>query len=64
MKTGFSDDPWISKYIFPNGKLPSIAQIAKAAEGLFVMEDWHNLAEHYEKTLLAWYKNLLRPGFS
>ena len=56
-ETGVSDDPWISKYIFPNGKLPSIAQIGKAIEGLFVMEDWHNLAEHYEKTLLAWHKN-------
>jgi cyclopropane-fatty-acyl-phospholipid synthase len=56
-ETGFSGDPWISKYIFPNGKLPSIAQIGKAIEGLFVMEDWHNLGEHYEKTLLAWHKN-------
>lgn len=56
-ETGVSGDPWISKYIFPNGKLPSIAQIGKAIEGLFVMEDWHNLGEHYEKTLLAWHKN-------
>src|SRR3990167_9128529 len=31
-------DPWIDKYIFPNSMLPSIAQIGKAAEGLFVME--------------------------
>jgi cyclopropane-fatty-acyl-phospholipid synthase len=56
-ETGVSGDPWISKYIFPNGKTPSIAQIGKAVEGLFVMEDWHNLGEHYEKTLLAWHKN-------
>ena len=47
-------DPWINRYIFPNGMLPSIAQIAKDAEGLFVIEDIHNLSPHYEKTLLAW----------
>ena len=35
-------EPWITKYIFPNGMLPSIAQIGKAAEDIFVMEDWHN----------------------
>ncbi len=50
-------EPWIDKYIFPNGMLPSIAQIGKAAEAIFVMEDWHNLGPHYEKTLMAWYDN-------
>jgi len=30
-----SCDPWINRYIFPNGMLPSIAQIGKAAAGLF-----------------------------
>ncbi|MEK7060363.1 MAG: cyclopropane fatty acyl phospholipid synthase, partial [Patescibacteria group bacterium] len=34
-------NPWIDKYIFPGGMLPSVAQIGKAVEGLFVMEDWH-----------------------
>jgi cyclopropane-fatty-acyl-phospholipid synthase len=50
-------DPWINKYIFPNGMLPSISQIGKAVEGLFVAEDLHNLGPHYEKTLLAWHEN-------
>ncbi|MCF8332084.1 MAG: cyclopropane fatty acyl phospholipid synthase [Bacteroidales bacterium] len=45
------------KYIFPNGMLPSIAQIGKAMERLFVMEDWHNFGPDYDKTLLAWYDN-------
>ncbi|MCX5830291.1 MAG: cyclopropane fatty acyl phospholipid synthase [Deltaproteobacteria bacterium] len=49
-----SGDPWIDRYIFPNGRLPSIAQIAKAVEDLFVIEDLHNLSPHYEKTLQAW----------
>ena len=48
---------WIDKYIFPNGMLPSIAQIARAMEGLFVMEDWHNFGPDYDKTLMAWYQN-------
>ncbi|MBN1664750.1 MAG: cyclopropane fatty acyl phospholipid synthase [Deltaproteobacteria bacterium] len=47
-------DAWMNRYIFPNGMLPSMAQIAKAAESLFVIEDIHNLAPHYHKTLLAW----------
>lgn len=50
-------DPWIDKYIFPNGMLPSTSQIAKAYEGLFVMEDWHNFGENYDKTLMAWFHN-------
>ncbi|WP_187170439.1 cyclopropane fatty acyl phospholipid synthase [Salidesulfovibrio onnuriiensis] len=55
-----SCDPWINKYIFPNGMLPSSAQIAEAAEGLFVIEDWHNLGPHYDRTLMAWNDNFQR----
>ena len=50
-------DPWIEKYIFPNSMLPSAKQICEASEGIFVMEDWHNFSTHYDKTLMAWYKN-------
>lgn len=49
--------PWIAKYIFPNGMLPSITQIGKATEKLFIMEDWQNLGIDYYKTLLAWHQN-------
>jgi len=51
------NDPWIEKYIFPNSMIPSIKQISKAIEGLFVMEDWHNFGADYDKTLMAWHKN-------
>jgi cyclopropane-fatty-acyl-phospholipid synthase len=51
-------DPWIDKYIFPNGMLPSLEQLGRAIEGVFVMEDWHNLGAHYDKTLTSWSKNL------
>ena len=50
-------DPWIEKYIFPNSQLPSIRQLALAAEGLFIMEDWQNFGAYYDKTLMAWYQN-------
>lgn len=55
----YGADPWIDKYIFPNAQLPSIAQIATASEGLFVMEDWQNFGADYDKTLMAWHKNFL-----
>ncbi len=50
-------DPWIEKYIFPNSMIPSIKQIGKSIEGLFVMEDWHNFGADYDKTLMTWHKN-------
>lgn len=50
-------EPWTDKYIFPNGMLPSIAQLGAAMEGLFVMEDWHNIGPYYDPTLMAWYTN-------
>ncbi len=52
-----SAGPWTNKYIFPNGMLPSIAQLSKSLEGLFVIEDLHNFGQDYDKTLMAWYEN-------
>ncbi len=52
-----STDPWIEKYIFPNGMLPSISQIGKSIEGVFVMEDWHNFGTDYDKTLMEWFSD-------
>jgi cyclopropane-fatty-acyl-phospholipid synthase len=51
-------DPWMNRYIFPRGMLPSIKQLGSAIEGLFVMEDWHNFSADYDNTLMAWYANL------
>ncbi len=50
-------DIWTQKYIFPNGMLPSTAQIGKGVENLFVIEDWHNFGPDYDKTLMQWFKN-------
>jgi len=49
--------PWMNKYIFPNGMLPSATQITKAYEGIFKLEDWQNFGTHYDKTLMVWHKN-------
>ncbi len=48
---------WSEKYIFPNSVLPSIAQLGKAMEGRFVMEDLHNFGPDYDRTLMAWHAN-------
>jgi cyclopropane-fatty-acyl-phospholipid synthase len=50
-------DPWVSRYIFPGGMLPSAAEIVEAVAADFVIEDWHNFGADYERTLLAWYQN-------
>ncbi|ATJ83076.1 cyclopropane fatty acyl phospholipid synthase [Halomonas beimenensis] len=52
-----SADPWINRYIFPNGVLPSTVHIAKASEGHLLMEDWQNFGADYDKTLMAWLAN-------
>ena len=49
-------DPWIDRYIFPNGELPSLAEISYAAQGLFVVEDVHNFGADYDRTLMAWHQ--------
>jgi cyclopropane-fatty-acyl-phospholipid synthase len=56
-QTKMVTDPWIHKYIFPNGYIPSYNQIAHAAEGFFHLEDWHNFGKDYDLTLQAWYEN-------
>jgi cyclopropane-fatty-acyl-phospholipid synthase len=49
-------NPWTHKYIFPNGMIPSISQVAKSMEGIFVFEDLENFGSDYDKTLMAWYQ--------
>jgi cyclopropane-fatty-acyl-phospholipid synthase len=52
-------DPWINKYIFKDAMLPSIQQIGRSIEGVFVMEDWHNFSADYDLTLMAWHDNFV-----
>ncbi len=54
-QSGTPIDPWIDKYIFPNGTLPSVQEIAEASEHDFLIEDWHNFGADYDRTLMAWH---------
>jgi cyclopropane-fatty-acyl-phospholipid synthase len=58
MVSDLRPDPWITRYIFPNSKVPSAARLAKAADGLFVIEDIENFGAFYDPTLLAWERNV------
>ena len=58
--TSQSTDPWIDRYVFPNGKLPSAREISTAVEGRFIIEDWHNFGADYDRTLMAWHANFER----
>ncbi|MGD0284596.1 MAG: cyclopropane fatty acyl phospholipid synthase [Candidatus Saccharimonadales bacterium] len=50
-------NPWISKYIFPGGVLPSLGQISDAVADRWIIEDVQNFGPDYDKTLMAWHKN-------
>ena len=47
-------EPWLNRYIFPNGVLPTIAQVTRAVEGRFVVEDVEIFGADYDRTLMAW----------
>lgn len=51
-------NPWIKKYIFPGGYIPSLSEIFSVAEkeGLWV-NDLEILRLHYASTLKHWHKN-------
>jgi cyclopropane-fatty-acyl-phospholipid synthase len=52
-----SGEPWMDKYIFPDGMVPSPDYLTRAAEGLFILEDWHSFGPDYDRTLLSWKAN-------
>ena len=53
--------PWIQKYIFPGGLVPSGSDLIDAIEktGL-VLADMESLIHHYDKTLKAWLDRFLQ----
>lgn len=51
-------DPWIKKYIFPGGVVPSLREMLTCmAEADFHTLDIENLRNHYNRTLLCWERN-------
>lgn len=54
----YPGDPWIKKYIFPGGMIPSLREIINIlAEYRFYTLDVESLRRHYYKTLRCWDKN-------
>jgi cyclopropane-fatty-acyl-phospholipid synthase len=52
-------DPWMHRYIFPNGELLGLKTICGEAAGRFQVEDLHEFGLDYAPTLAAWRKNFL-----
>lgn len=57
---GSGVDPWVTRHIFPNSEIPSLARLVAAFDGVFVAEDLHNFGADYAPTLLAWRDNFRR----
>jgi cyclopropane-fatty-acyl-phospholipid synthase len=55
-RTSTTTDPWIDKYIFPGGTIPSMRQLTEDLEDRFIIEDWHNFGPDYDRTLMAWHE--------
>lgn len=54
-------DPWMRKYIFPGGVVPSLREIMNLMpEQDFYTLDVESLRRHYTKTLLCWRENFLK----
>ncbi len=51
-------DPFIEKYIFRGGILPSFSQLEKAMKNLFIVDQKYELGRSYDLTLMAWSRNL------
>lgn len=48
-------NPWLKKYIFPGGTIPSLREIISiSANQSFNVLDTESLRRHYVKTLLCW----------
>ena len=53
--------PWIRKYIFPGGYIPSLSEILQVCEKLNInITDIEILRLHYAHTLTHWYQNALK----
>ena len=54
-------NPFINKYIFNGGKVPTTSQITKAIENSgLIISGWESLIDHYNLTLDQWRKRFLQ----
>ncbi len=58
-------DAWVDKYIFPKSLMPSMAQMGKAIDDIFLVEDLHNFAaDDYDRMMMAWHENFTKNWHS
>jgi hypothetical protein len=53
-----SIDAWLDRYVFPGGVVPSLHQMAGAAQHRWTIEDVQNLGPDYDRTLMSWHSNI------
>lgn len=57
----YPGDPWIKKYIFPGGVIPSLREIVQlCGEHQYYVLDVESLRRHYYQTLRCWSENFRR----
>lgn len=57
----YPGDPWMRKYIFPGGTVPSLREIiGMMPDYRFYTLDVESLRRHYTQTLLSWRENFLK----
>ena len=54
-----SPDPWIGKYIFPGGHIPTYQEITSSTRGHLEILDFHEFGDHYDLTLMEWHKRFV-----
>lgn len=57
-KRGF--DPWLEKYLWPGGMIPSNRKLNQAMKGLLIINEKNTDVFDYDKTLLRWFDNFER----
>jgi cyclopropane-fatty-acyl-phospholipid synthase len=53
-RTQYRVGRFMDRYVFPLVNLPSLSQIGRAIDGLFVLDDVHNIGTDYDRTAIEW----------
>ncbi|CAG0904856.1 unnamed protein product [Cyprideis torosa] len=53
-------EEFVDKYILTNAEMPYDIDLFKYSQGLFIVEDFHNMSSDFPQTVEAWYNNFKR----
>ena len=59
-RTQFRAGRFIDRYVFPRVNLPSMRQIGRAIDGLFILDDLQNIGTDYDRTAMEWNERFQR----